>query len=143
MFRLISKLLRYIKPLSNQQDETNITIRTIIITIIFLYEVCSHSFRAVEHLSKCFPPFSPLSSGLSCFLRRVCSLESSGPPSSLLCQQHRRFFWRKRKNPYSVVHPATVRPAYGVPKVNDLLPPKQQYQKVVFFKKHEGNVFAN
>lgn len=60
--------------------------------------------------------FSP---GLGGFLRRVCCLGSCGPPTALLCQQHRRFFWRKWKNSHShnVVRPAAVRPAYVVPKV--------------------------
>ncbi|XP_067461639.1 methionine aminopeptidase 1D, mitochondrial [Thunnus thynnus] len=57
-------------------------------------------------------------SGLGGFLRRVCCLGSCGPPTALLCQQHRRFFWRKWKNSHShnVVRPAAVRPAYVVPK---------------------------
>ncbi|XP_070830256.1 methionine aminopeptidase 1D, mitochondrial isoform X1 [Chaetodon trifascialis] len=55
-------------------------------------------------------------SGLGGFLRRVCCLKSCGPPTSPLCQQHRRFFWRKWKNSHNVVRPATVRPAYAVPK---------------------------
>lgn len=58
--------------------------------------------------------FSP---GLGGFLRRVCCLRSSGLPTALLCQQHRSFFWRKWKNSHNVVRPATVRPAYAVPKV--------------------------
>lgn len=73
--------------------------------------------------------FSVTSLGLSRFLRRVCYLKSCGSPTPLLCQQHRRFFWRKWKNSYSVVRPTTVRPAYEVPKVSDILPPKQ-YQKL-------------
>ncbi|XP_071376595.1 methionine aminopeptidase 1D, mitochondrial isoform X2 [Centroberyx affinis] len=56
--------------------------------------------------------------GLGGFLQRVCCLGSFGPPTALLCQQHRRFFWRKWKSSqsHSVVRPATVRPAYSVPK---------------------------
>uniref|UniRef100_A0A8D0D721 Methionine aminopeptidase n=1 Tax=Sander lucioperca TaxID=283035 RepID=A0A8D0D721_SANLU len=54
--------------------------------------------------------------GLGGFLRRVCFLRSCGPPTAVLCQQHRRFFWRKWKSCHSVVRPATVRPAYAVPK---------------------------
>lgn len=65
-------------------------------------------------------------SGRSHFLRRVCFPKSCGPPTSL-CQQHRRFFWRKWKKPYSVVRPTTVRPAYEVPTVSDLLPLKQYF----------------
>lgn len=80
--------------------------------------------------------FSVTSLGLSRFLRRVCYLKSCGSPTSLLCQQHRRFFWRKWKNSDSVVRPTTVRPAYGVPKVSDI-PPKQ-YQ--IFFFLNEAKV---
>lgn len=86
-------------------------------------------FRTAEHLSV-FPP-SLTSSGLPRYLRRVCNLKSCGPPTSPLCQQHRRFFWRKWKNSYSVVRPTTVRPAYGVPKVSDILPPRPE--KASFF----------
>ncbi|XP_034412376.1 methionine aminopeptidase 1D, mitochondrial isoform X2 [Cyclopterus lumpus] len=56
------------------------------------------------------------SAGLGGFLRRVFSLRSWGPPQSLLCPQHRQFFWRKWKSSHNVVRPATVRPAYAVPK---------------------------
>lgn len=51
------------------------------------------------------------------FLRRVCCPRSCGPPTALLCQQHRRFFWRKWISSHNVVRPATVKPAYAVPKV--------------------------
>lgn len=81
------------------------------------------------------------SSGLSGFLWRVCPLHSCGPPTSLLSQQHRHFFWRKWKNSSSVVRPTTVRPAYGVPKVTHIPPPKQ-YQQVPF-KRNEAKVNAN
>uniref|UniRef100_A0A4W6EZ83 Methionine aminopeptidase n=1 Tax=Lates calcarifer TaxID=8187 RepID=A0A4W6EZ83_LATCA len=50
------------------------------------------------------------------FLRRVCCRRGCGPPTALLCQQHRHFFWRKWKSSHNVVRPATVRPAYAVPK---------------------------
>uniref|UniRef100_A0A1A7XQ13 Methionine aminopeptidase n=1 Tax=Iconisemion striatum TaxID=60296 RepID=A0A1A7XQ13_9TELE len=55
-------------------------------------------------------------SGLSTFLQRVSCLGSCSPSSALFCQQHRRFFWRRWKSPHNVVRPATVRPAYPVPK---------------------------
>ncbi|XP_041847513.1 methionine aminopeptidase 1D, mitochondrial isoform X2 [Melanotaenia boesemani] len=54
--------------------------------------------------------------GLGGILQRVSCLRSCSPPTALLCQQHRRFFWRKWKSSHNVVHPATVRPAYAVPK---------------------------
>ncbi|XP_070701378.1 methionine aminopeptidase 1D, mitochondrial [Pempheris klunzingeri] len=52
------------------------------------------------------------------FLRRVSCLRSCGPPTALQCQQHRCFFWKKWKSSSvgNVVRPATVRPAYAVPK---------------------------
>uniref|UniRef100_A0A8C4GTZ8 Methionine aminopeptidase n=1 Tax=Dicentrarchus labrax TaxID=13489 RepID=A0A8C4GTZ8_DICLA len=50
------------------------------------------------------------------FLWRVCCLRSGGPPTALLCQQHRHFFWKKWQSSHKVVRPATVRPAYAVPK---------------------------
>ncbi|KAM9322187.1 methionine aminopeptidase 1D, mitochondrial isoform 2-T2 [Pholidichthys leucotaenia] len=55
-------------------------------------------------------------SGLTSFLHRVCCLGSCTLPATPLCQQYRRFFWRKWKSSHSVVRPATVRPAYAVPK---------------------------
>lgn len=54
--------------------------------------------------------------GVASFLCRAC-VGSCSPPTALLCQQHRRFFWRKWKRSHNVVRPATVRPAYAVPKV--------------------------
>lgn len=61
--------------------------------------------------------FSP---GLGGFLQRARCLRSCGPPTSLLRPQHRHFFWRKWKSSHNVVRPATVRPAYAVPKVQYL-----------------------
>ncbi|XP_068605137.1 methionine aminopeptidase 1D, mitochondrial [Brachionichthys hirsutus] len=55
-------------------------------------------------------------SGLACFKQRLCCFRSRVPPKALLCQNHRSFFWRKWKSSPSVVLPATVRPAYAVPK---------------------------
>ncbi|CAG5896857.1 unnamed protein product [Menidia menidia] len=54
--------------------------------------------------------------GLKGFLQRVCCLGSCGTPTACLCQQYRRFFWRKWKNSHNVVRPATVRPSYAIPK---------------------------
>ncbi|XP_072220332.1 methionine aminopeptidase 1D, mitochondrial isoform X2 [Leuresthes tenuis] len=54
--------------------------------------------------------------GLGGLLQRVCCLGGSSTPTALLCQQRRRFFWRKWKSSHNVVRPATVRPAYAVPK---------------------------
>ncbi|KAM6948349.1 methionine aminopeptidase 1D, mitochondrial [Aplochiton taeniatus] len=53
--------------------------------------------------------------GLGGFLQRTCSAGCSFPLGAE-SQQHRRFFWRKWKSSHSVVRPATVRPAYSVPK---------------------------
>lgn len=98
--------------------------------VIFLYVVSSHAFRTVN-ICQSVSSFSVTSSGLSSFLQRVY-FKSCVPPTSLLCQQHRCFFWRKWKNSYSVVRPTTVQPAYGVPKVSNLLP---QNSTRKFFKK--------
>ncbi|XP_056149365.1 methionine aminopeptidase 1D, mitochondrial [Lampris incognitus] len=56
--------------------------------------------------------------GLRGALQRVCGSGIFGSAPALLCQQHRRFFWKKWKSSHShnVVRPATVRPAYAVPK---------------------------
>ncbi|KAM4551286.1 methionine aminopeptidase 1D, mitochondrial [Odontesthes bonariensis] len=54
--------------------------------------------------------------GLGGFLQRGGCLGGCSTPTALLCQQHRRFFWRKWKSSHNVVHPATVCPAYAVPK---------------------------
>ncbi|XP_056276471.1 methionine aminopeptidase 1D, mitochondrial isoform X3 [Pseudoliparis swirei] len=61
-------------------------------------------------------PWLSFSPGLGGFLQRVISLRSCGPPKSLLCAQRRHFFWRKWNSSHNVVRPATVRPAYAVPK---------------------------
>ncbi|XP_077374405.1 methionine aminopeptidase 1D, mitochondrial isoform X2 [Festucalex cinctus] len=52
--------------------------------------------------------------GLAGVFRRVCS----GSPTARLCHPHRLFFWRKwmKSHSHSVVRPATVRPAYAIPK---------------------------
>ncbi|XP_034039898.1 methionine aminopeptidase 1D, mitochondrial isoform X2 [Thalassophryne amazonica] len=57
--------------------------------------------------------------GLERFLQKLCCLRGCRAPTSVLCQQHRHFFWRKSKkfHSHSVVHPAAVSPAYPVPKV--------------------------
>ncbi|XP_059915520.1 methionine aminopeptidase 1D, mitochondrial [Gadus macrocephalus] len=55
--------------------------------------------------------------GLGGSLGRACALWMHGP--AVPRQQHRRFFWRKWNNSdfsHNVVRPATVRPAYSVPK---------------------------
>ncbi|XP_062336957.1 methionine aminopeptidase 1D, mitochondrial [Osmerus eperlanus] len=54
--------------------------------------------------------------GLGGFLQRGCCARGSGRPWGSLSQQHRLFFWRKWKSSHNVVRPATVRPAYTVPK---------------------------
>ncbi|XP_034039897.1 methionine aminopeptidase 1D, mitochondrial isoform X1 [Thalassophryne amazonica] len=56
--------------------------------------------------------------GLERFLQKLCCLRGCRAPTSVLCQQHRHFFWRKSKkfHSHSVVHPAAVSPAYPVPK---------------------------
>ncbi|KAI1884843.1 hypothetical protein AGOR_G00214010 [Albula goreensis] len=55
------------------------------------------------------------SSTLKCAIRRGCSvLLQRGALSQ--CQQLRSFFWRKWQKTHSVVRPATVQPAYSVPK---------------------------
>ncbi|TMS10086.1 Integrin alpha-6 [Larimichthys crocea] len=64
----------------------------------------------------CFARLTATTSELVGFLRRVCCPRSCGPPAALLCQQHRRFFWRKWISSHNVVRPATVKPAYAVPK---------------------------
>ncbi|XP_032421731.1 methionine aminopeptidase 1D, mitochondrial [Xiphophorus hellerii] len=58
----------------------------------------------------------PSRKGVGCFLRRVSSLGRWSRSKDLLCEQHRSFFWRKWKSSHNVVRPATVRPAYAVPK---------------------------
>ncbi|KAM9790266.1 methionine aminopeptidase 1D, mitochondrial [Syngnathus typhle] len=58
-------------------------------------------------------------SGLASVLRRVCAFDPCRSSSALrLCHPHRRFFWRKwrKSHSHNVVRPATVRPAYAVPK---------------------------
>nr|XP_061795561.1 methionine aminopeptidase 1D, mitochondrial-like [Nerophis lumbriciformis] len=57
-------------------------------------------------------------SGLGGALRRVRSLEPCGPARVLLSHPRRRFFWRKwtKSHSQNVVRPATVQPAYPVPK---------------------------
>ncbi|XP_019734622.1 methionine aminopeptidase 1D, mitochondrial isoform X1 [Hippocampus comes] len=57
-------------------------------------------------------------SGLTGVLRRVCGFDLCRSPTVRLCQPHRRFFWRKwmKSHSYNVVRPATVRPAYPVPR---------------------------
>ncbi|KAK1878984.1 Methionine aminopeptidase 1D mitochondrial [Dissostichus eleginoides] len=64
----------------------------------------------------CFARLATRAAGLGGFLQRACRLRSSGPPTALLCQQHRHLFWRKWKSSQNVVRPATVQPAYAVPK---------------------------
>uniref|UniRef100_A0A3Q2Y7Z7 Methionine aminopeptidase n=1 Tax=Hippocampus comes TaxID=109280 RepID=A0A3Q2Y7Z7_HIPCM len=59
-----------------------------------------------------------LLAGLTGVLRRVCGFDLCRSPTVRLCQPHRRFFWRKwmKSHSYNVVRPATVRPAYPVPR---------------------------
>ncbi|XP_061653924.1 methionine aminopeptidase 1D, mitochondrial isoform X4 [Phyllopteryx taeniolatus] len=57
-------------------------------------------------------------SGLAGVLRRVCNFDLCGSSRARLCHPYRRFFWKKWSKSHSqnVVRPATVRPAYAVPK---------------------------
>ncbi|CAL1579866.1 unnamed protein product [Knipowitschia caucasica] len=55
--------------------------------------------------------------GLGGFLRGMCNFGVCGPPKLLPAQHSRCFFWKKWKSqPYCIVRPETVRPAYAVPK---------------------------
>ncbi|XP_037643473.1 methionine aminopeptidase 1D, mitochondrial isoform X2 [Sebastes umbrosus] len=94
----------------------------------------------------CSTRLATRSAGLGGFLRRLCCLRSCGPPTALLCQQHRHFFWRKWKSSHSVVRPATVRPACAVPKHivrpdyvgTGLLPEWPDYIEIKYQEQIEG-----
>ncbi|XP_028283031.1 methionine aminopeptidase 1D, mitochondrial isoform X2 [Parambassis ranga] len=62
------------------------------------------------------PSSAGRAAGLGRCLWRLCCSQSCSPPITLQCQQNRRFFWRKWKASHNVVRPATIKPAYAVPK---------------------------